>query len=66
MRLFVRKDRILIVRLVLSVLASILLMIATLYKYRATHDCTDLVLLLGILVLFNVFTDDARKYIDYY
>ena len=62
-----RYSTILIVRLVLSVLASILLMIATLYKYRATHDCTDLVLLLlGILVLFNVFTDDARRYIDYY
>lgn len=61
-----RYSTILIVRLVLSVLASILLMIAILYKYRATHDCTDLVLLLGILVLFNVFTDDARRYIDYY
>lgn len=60
MRLYVLIERLTLLR---GVAMSILYMPMGVIKYSQTYDCSDLILLLGILKGFAIFKSDAEDYL---
>lgn len=60
MRLYVLIERLTLLR---GVAMSILYMLMGVIKYSQTYDCSDLILLLGILKGFDIFKSDAEDYL---
>lgn len=61
MRLYVLIERLTLLR---GVAMSILYMLIGVIKYSRTYDCSDLILLLGILKEFAIFKSDAENYLE--
>lgn len=60
MRLYVLIERLTLLR---GVAMSILYMLMGVIKYSQTYDCSDLIVLLGILKGFAIFKSDAEDYL---